>query len=86
MNMCRKCHSIKHAPGRTNLQGGTALTDQITPEQARQALEDEQRKRLEVCQKELDELLQKYGCALNVQLGISQDGRIVANVVLVNAN
>ena len=58
---------------------------EITPEQARQALEAEQRKRLEACQRELDELLQKHGCALNVQLGISQDGRIVANVVLVNA-
>ena len=61
-----------------------ALTE-ITPEQARQALEDEQRKRLEMCQKELDAVLKKHGCQLSAQLGITQDGRIAANVVLVNA-
>jgi len=56
-----------------------------TPEQARQILEDAQRERLEACQKELDALLKKYGCTLAAQIGVSQDGRIVANVVLANA-
>ena len=62
----------------------TNLTE-MTPEQARRVLEDEQRGRLEQCQQELDALLRSHGCALQVQLGISQDGRIVANVVLTNA-
>jgi len=60
-------------------------SDQVTPEQAKKVLEDEQRARLEACQRELDALLKTRGCALSVQLGVSQDGRIVANVVLVNA-
>ena len=57
----------------------------MTPEQARQVLEDEQRQRLEQCQAELDALLKKHGVQLSTQIGVSQDGRIVANVVLVNA-
>jgi hypothetical protein len=58
---------------------------EITSEQARKVLEDEQRARLENCQKQIDALLQECGCTLSAQIGISQDGRIVANVVLVNA-
>jgi hypothetical protein len=58
---------------------------EITSEQARKVLEDEQRQRLENCQRELDALLKKHGCTLAAQLGISQDGRIMANVVLTNA-
>ena len=62
------------------------MTDKpMTPEQARQVLEDEQRQRLEQCQAELDALLKKHGVQLSTQIGVSQDGRIVANVVLVNA-
>ena len=57
----------------------------FTPEIARKVLEDEQRGRLEQCQRELDALLKSHGCQLAAQLGISQDGRIVASVVLVNA-
>ena len=58
---------------------------ETTPEQARQILEAEQRARLEQCQRELDELLKRNGCTLAAQIGVSQDGRIVANVVLTNA-
>lgn len=61
-----------------------ALTE-ITPKQARQALQDEQRKRLEQCQAEIDAVLKKHGCALSAQCLITQDGRIAANVVLINA-
>ena len=64
--------------------GSTNLTE-MTPEEARQVLEQEQRQRLERCQQELDDLLKSHGCALQVQLGISQDGRILASVVLTNA-
>ena len=58
---------------------------ETTPEQARQILEDAQRERLEACQAELDAMLARHKCALSVQLGFTQDGRIVANVVLVDA-
>ena len=57
----------------------------VTPDEARKVLEDEQRARLEQCQRELDELLKRNGCTLAAQIGVSQDGRIVANVVLTNA-
>jgi hypothetical protein len=58
---------------------------EITSEQARKVLEDEQRRNLEQCQREMAALLEKYHCQLSAQIGISQDGRIVANVVLVDA-
>ena len=60
-------------------------SEQMTPDAARKVLEDEQRARLEQCQRELDELLKRNGCTLAAQIGVSQDGRIVANVVLTNA-
>ena len=63
-----------------------SMTDKpMTPDEARQILEVEQRERLESCQRELGALLQKHGCTLAAQIGVSQDGRIVANVVLTNA-
>ena len=65
--------------------GSLTLAEKMTSEQARQVLEDEQRERLEACQRELGALLQKHGCTLAAQIGVSQDGRIVANVVLTNA-
>jgi len=42
----------------------------MTPDEARKVLEDEQRKRLEEFQKELDALLKKYGVTLQVQQNI----------------
>ena len=61
------------------------LAEKVTPDEARKVLEAEQRARLEQCQRELDELLKRNGCTLAAQIGVSQDGRIVANVVLTNA-
>ena len=57
----------------------------MTPEDARKVLEDEQRARLERCQAKIDAACKEDACQLAAQIGVSQDGRIVANVVLVNA-
>jgi hypothetical protein len=57
---------------------------EITPEQARQVLADEQRRKLEACQRELEALLNKYGFALGVNLRIVE-GRITGDVVLTEA-
>ncbi len=62
----------------------TTLTE-TTPEQARQILEQEQQRRLEECQRELDALLKRHGLTLAAQVVVTQDGRLAANVVLVNA-
>lgn len=64
----------------------STLGEKLTVYEAQRVLEDEQRERLEACQRELDELLKRHGCQLSTQIGVSQDGRIVANVVLVNAS
>ena len=58
---------------------------EMTPEQAKQVLADAERERLEACQQELNELLQRHSCQLSAQVVVTQDGRIVANVVLVDA-
>ena len=60
-------------------------SDKVTPEEARQVLEAEQQERLEDCRHRLDALLQTYKVQLSTQIAITPDGRIVANVVLVNA-
>ena len=63
-----------------------AAREQIfTPEQARQVLQAEQQQRLEECQRELDALLKRHGLTLAAQVIVTQDGRLAANVVLVNA-
>ena len=61
------------------------LTDKVTPDEARKVLEAEQRERLEACHAEIQAVCKKRGCALAAQIGVTQDGRIVANVVLTNA-
>ena len=69
------------------------LTDKpMTPEQARQVLEDEQKRKLEVCQMaiqpllvEINEIAKKAGVAFVAQPVITPDGRISAQMVLVNA-
>jgi len=43
---------------------------EITPEQARQVLEDEQRRKLEEFQAKLNALCQEYGVTLQVQQNI----------------
>ena len=58
---------------------------ETTPEQARQILEDAQRENLAIAQAEIEAVCKKRGCTLAAQIGVSQDGRIVANVVLTNA-
>jgi len=62
-----------------------ANLSETTPEQARQILEAAQRVKLGAAQRELDEVLKRHGVQLSAQIGVTQDGRIVANVVLVNA-
>jgi hypothetical protein len=59
---------------------------EVTPEQAKQVLEDAQRARLEQCQAEMDALLEKHSCRLSVQLLFSPDGRVIGNVVLIDAS
>ena len=46
------------------------MTEEITPEQARQVLEDEQRKRLEEFQRKLEALCKEYNVTLQVQQNI----------------
>jgi len=48
----------------------TSLTEEITPKQARQVLQEEQQKRLEEFQAKLQELCQEYGVTLQVQQNI----------------
>ena len=52
---------------------------------AKYILAQNQKERLEACQQELNELLQRHGCQLSAQVVVTQDGRLVANVVLVDA-
>ena len=72
--------------------GSLTLADKVTPEEARQILEAEQRERLEACQMaiqplltEINEIAQKAGCAFVAQPFLTPDGRISAQMVLVNA-
>lgn len=44
------------------------MTEKITPEQAREVLEAEQKARAEACQPELDALLKKYNCHLEAPI------------------
>ena len=69
-----------------------ATLSETTPEQARQILEDAQRERLEACQEEIASLVEqieaiakKHGCLFTAQPGLTPDGRIGANIVVVNA-
>ena len=55
----------------------------FSPEQARKVLQLAQKVRLEHCQAELNELLERHGCTLVAQPILTADGRIVANVMLV---
>jgi len=48
----------------------TYLTEQVTPEQARQVLEAEQKRKLEEFQAKLDALCKEYGVVLQVQQNI----------------
>ena len=68
------------------------LAEKVTPDEARKVLETEQRDRLEVCQMaiqplltEINEIAQKAGCAFVAQPFLTPDGRISAQMVLVNA-
>jgi len=56
---------------------------EMTAEQARAMLKAEEQERLEVCQREMNELLARHRCQLAAQCLITQDGRITANVILV---
>ena len=60
-------------------------SEPMTADEARKVLEAEQQARLEDCRHRLDALLQTYKVQLSTQIAITPDGRIVANVVLVNA-
>ena len=60
-------------------------SDKVTPEQAKKVLEDAQRENLTIAQAEIEAVCKKRNCQLTAQIGVSQDGRIVANVVLTNA-
>jgi len=57
----------------------------MTTGAAKKLLQQEQKARLERCQEELNALLKKYNCQLTAQAVITQDGRIAANVVLIDA-
>ena len=46
------------------------LAEQMTPDEARKVLEQEQQKRLEEFQRKLQELCQEYGVTLQVQQNI----------------
>ena len=70
---------------RQNMPMGSLTLTETTPEQARQILEDAQRENLAIAQAEIEAVCKKRGCALAAQIGVTQDGRIVANVVLTNA-
>jgi hypothetical protein len=59
--------------------------DEITPEQARATIQAATKARLEACQREINEILEKYQCRLVAQPGITQDGRIAANIALAPA-
>ena len=52
---------------------------------AKYILAQDQKERLEACQAELDAVLKRHGCQLSAQVMVTNDGRIVANVVLVDA-
>ena len=52
-------------------------------EEARTLLKAEEKKRLESCQAEINEVLARRKCQLVGQPGITQDGRIAVNIVLV---
>jgi len=72
--------------------GSLTLAEKMTPDEARKVLETEQRDRLEVCQMaiqplliEINEIAQKAGCAFVAQPFLTPDGRISAQMVLVNA-
>ena len=57
---------------------------EMTPEDARKVLEDEQQQRLDACHAEIKAACKKYKLNLIAQISVV-DGRIVANPVLVNA-
>ena len=65
--------------------GSLTLTDKVTPEEARQVLEAEQRERLEACHAEIQAVCKKYKLDLTTQISVV-DGRIVAVPVLTNAS
>ena len=64
--------------------GSLTLADKVTPDEARKVLEAEQRERLEACHAEIQAVCKKYKLNLTTQISV-QDGRIVADPVLVNA-
>ena len=57
---------------------------EITAEQAKKVLEDEQQQQLDACHAEIKAACKKYKLNLIAQISVV-DGRIVANPVLVNA-
>jgi len=61
------------------------LAEKITPEQARKALEAEKQERMAAFQTELEALLKRYKVQLVPQASLSNDGRIVASLVAVDA-
>ena len=59
------------------------MTDQPTPAEARQILADEQRRRVEACKLELQQVLDKHGCGLRAAPVVTADGRLAATVEIV---
>ena len=64
--------------------GSLTLAEKMTPDEARQILEAEQRERLEQCHAEIQAVCKKYKLNLVAQISVV-DGRIVAVPVLTNA-
>ena len=58
-------------------------TPQMSAGQARAMLQAIEKQRADQCQKELNELLARHKFQLAAQLGITSDGRIAANIILV---
>lgn len=47
---------------------------QITEDQAKALLEEEKKKRVDACKKELEEVTKKHNCTLDVAIVVSQSG------------
>lgn len=54
-------------------------TQPITPETAREAIEQERRERIQRCSTELEEVLQRHRCQLDVSV-LLRDGQVIPQV------
>lgn len=58
----------------------------VTTEKARKVLEKDTQERLAKCKNEMDKVLQKYACTIEVAITLTGNGNVIPNIQLVPQN